>query len=340
MNRTGIDSTLYTQYLLASFGNFTGSRLAEILECSHDAVSDFLRSHSRKPRHLWDRVKRHLPPERRRRGALILDDSVLDKDYSEKIETAARQWSGNAHGVITGIGVVHWLHYDPVEDDYLPVDFRIWDAKRDGKTKNQHAREMFEKALERDFLPEWVLFDGWYTSVALLKLVARAGLWFFGRIKRDRHVSLPGEKGVYQRVDQLTWSKLALMRGQLVWLKAFGWVKVFRIVRPLSGGAEEIQFQITNRLELDDTEEAKIALAYRWKIEQYHRELKQLTGIERCQARKGRAQRNHISYSILAWMHLWEQAKERATTVYQVKERLLADYLKHQLMSPTIVVCP
>ena len=130
------------------------------------------------------------------------------------------------------------------------------------------------------------------------------------------------------------------MRGQLVWLKAFGWVKVFRIVRPLSGGAEEIQFQITNRLELDDTEEAKIALAYRWKIEQYHRELKQLTGIERCQARKGRAQRNHISYSILAWMHLWEQAKERATTVYQVKERLLADYLKHQLMSPTIVVCP
>nr|WP_281181168.1 transposase [Candidatus Arsenophonus triatominarum] len=32
----------------------------------------------------------------------------------------------------------------------------------------------------------------------------------------------------------------------------------------------------------------------RWSVEVYHREVKQNCGIERCQARTSRAQRNHI----------------------------------------------
>ena len=33
----------------------------------------------------------------------------------------------------------------------------------------------------------------------------------------------------------------------------------------------------------------------RWKIEEFHRELKQLTGVEACQCRQARIQRNHIA---------------------------------------------
>lgn len=36
------------------------------------------------------------------------------------------------------------------------------------------------------------------------------------------------------------------------------------------------------------------AYTMRWLVEVYHREVKQTCGIERCQARTGRAQRNHI----------------------------------------------
>jgi hypothetical protein len=36
----------------------------------------------------------------------------------------------------------------------------------------------------------------------------------------------------------------------------------------------------------------------RWKVEEFHRELKQLTGVESCQCRKGRIQRNHIACAI------------------------------------------
>lgn len=339
MKTPQLNPTLYCQYLLASFDNFTGSHLAEILECSHDAVSDFLRGHSLKPRMLWDQVKPHLPLARRRRGALILDDTVLDKRYSKTIEGTRRQWSGNAKKPIVGIGVVHWLHYDPVAEDFLPVDYRLWDEARDGKSKGDHAREMFLKALQRDFCPDWVLFDAAYAEVKLLKVLDQADLWFLCRIKRNRQVSLPGQVGVYQAIETLEWTEETLSTGQLVWLRAFGWVKVFRIVRRFPDGTQEVQFHLTNRLDIRDLDSVEDALASRWKIEQYHRELKQLTGIERCQARKHRAQRNHIACSILTWVQLWKQAHRGAMTRYQVKKRLLWEYLKHQVMTPTVPVC-
>lgn len=40
----------------------------------------------------------------------------------------------------------------------------------------------------------------------------------------------------------------------------------------------------------------------RWSIETFHRKLQQTCGLERCQARTSRAQRNPVLLSILAWM--------------------------------------
>jgi hypothetical protein len=35
------------------------------------------------------------------------DDTIIDKDFSHKIELVRRQYSGNAHGLIKGIGMVN-----------------------------------------------------------------------------------------------------------------------------------------------------------------------------------------------------------------------------------------
>jgi len=43
---------------------------------------------------------------------------------------------------------------------------------------------------------------------------------------------------------------------------------------------------VTNDLTQDATRGAQQACALRWKIEQFHREVKQLTGIERCNAER------------------------------------------------------
>jgi len=69
----------------------------------------------------------------------------------------------------------------------------------------------------------------------------------------------------------------------------------------------------------------------RWKIEEFNRELKQLTGIESCQCRKARIQRNHIACAILVWLRLKDIAYKTGQTIYQIKYRLLSDYLIHVL---------
>jgi hypothetical protein len=74
----------------------------------------------------------------------------------------------------------------------------------------------------------------------------------------------------------------------------------------------------------------------RWKIEEFHRELKQLTGIESCQCRKARIQRNHIACAILVWLRLKDMAYKTGQTIYQIKSRLWSDYLIQQLKRPDI----
>ena len=76
----------------------------------------------------------------------------------------------------------------------------------------------------------------------------------------------------------------------------------------------------------------------RWVIEQLHRELKQLTGIEKCQCRKQRAQRNHIAYCYQTLFSLKVMAKKMKATIYQVKNSLWNDYLRDELRNPRIPI--
>jgi hypothetical protein len=39
-------------------------------------------------------------------GYLVFDDTAIDRDFSQRTELVRRQYSGNAHGLIKGIGVV------------------------------------------------------------------------------------------------------------------------------------------------------------------------------------------------------------------------------------------
>jgi hypothetical protein len=86
----------------------------------------------------------------------------------------------------------------------------------------------------------------------------------------------------------------------------------------------------------DSTHDTQEGCALRWKIEQFHRERKQSTGIEGCQCRLARMQRNHIAGAMLVWVRLKQVAEETASTIYQLKQGLLDEYLCSQLRSPTI----
>ena len=119
-------------------------------------------------------------------------------------------------------------------------------------------------------------------------------------------------------------------------------VKLFRVVL----STQHTDYVVTNDLAQDDTQAVKEICGLRWKIEQFHRETKQLTraeaalsavtGLESCQCRKDRIVRNHIGCAILVWVRLKQVAHRTKQNVYQVKHGMLSDYLRQQLKSPTV----
>ena len=109
-------------------------------------------------------------------------------------------------------------------------------------------------------------------------------------------------------------------------------MKLFRVVV----NTHRTEWIVTNDLSRDSLRAAQKARRLRWKIEELYRESKQLTGIERCQCRSGRIQRNHIACSLLVWSRLKELAYQSGQTVYRIKRGLLHDYLVQQLKNPSV----
>ncbi len=141
----------------------------------------------------------------------------------------------------------------------------------------------------------------------------------------------------YQRVDTLTWSETEKQKGKLVKIKGFPGshkVKLFRVVL----STKRTDYIVTNDMGQDDTQAVQEVCGFRWKVEQFHRETKQLTGLEGCQCRKARIVRNHIACAMLVWVRLQQLANETKQTVYHLKHGLLSDYLHQQLKAPAILM--
>jgi hypothetical protein len=210
-----IDKKTYVEYLLSTPINYTCSNLSVHLEgVSHDVVTDFLAEARFTPRDLWHLVKGEI--NLKSDGFLIVDDSVQDKRYSKFIELVKRQYSGNVHGLLNGIGLVNMVYSEGAEGNFYPIDYRIYAPTQDGKTKNEHFQEMFRRACYDKNLPcRTILFDNWYSSVANLKMIHRAGWTFFTTLKSNRKVSLNKEQG-YINLQDIAWTIDELQTGILV----------------------------------------------------------------------------------------------------------------------------
>ena len=172
-----------------------------------------------------------------------------------------------------------------------------------------------------------------YASADNLKLVHRLGLTFFTTLKSNRMVSLSREEG-YIHLDQIEWTPERLENGMMIKLKEVPFkVRLFKVLATNGN----IDWVITNGPdETLTTQAAQDVSDVRWQVEELHRGLKQLTGTEKCQCRKGRSQRNHIACCYHAWLSLKVKAQECGKTLYQTKHDLLSDYLRAELRQPRI----
>jgi len=326
----------YCQYLVSSQINYTLTNFADhSRKFSHDQLNRLLRDDKLTPRLVWEQTRGQIITSPA--GYLLFDDTVADKNYSRSIELVRRQWSGNTHSVIRGIGIVTCIYVNPVLGKFWLLDYRLFAPSEDGKTKLDHAKEMFDLALYSKQLEfRAVLMDTWYATRQFMLHIERQGKIYYCPVQANRQVDEgDGTLVNYQSVDALEWTEEEKSRVKNVHVKDFPRghrLQLFRLVV----SPDRTDYVVTNDLTQNSTDDTREVCAIRWKIEQLHREAKQVTGLEHCQCRAGRIQRNHIACAMLVWCRFKELAYETGRTVYQIKFGQLSDYLIQQLKTPSV----
>lgn len=344
-----VTSAFYTQHLITSQVNYTCSYAGDrIEEVSGDKIERYLKSAKLTPSMLWEKSKTDIVYSKI--GCIIFDDTVLDHNSSSKIEGVRKQWSGNQHKIIRGIGLVGCVYHNPELDLTWLIDYRIFDPDTDGMKKTEHAMEMFANIIhnkqfkEPNFTFKYTLFDAAYATKKFLALIDNSNNKYLCNMKSNRTCWEYGidysnkDKKLHNKPVQfkdLNWDEKSNQKGKMVRLKDFPsakYVKLFKIIV----STDRTDYIVTNDMTINDPDVIEYVNGMRWNIESFHREIKQTTGIEACECRKNRSQRNHINLALRAWIWLKQEARKQCQTIYQLKQNQLDDYYINTMKNPTL----
>jgi hypothetical protein len=215
-----------------------------------------------KPRTVWNLVKNDLIQHSS--SYIIFDDSVLDKDRSRKISGTLKQYSGNTHGLVVGIGVVNMIYVNPQTMEYTIIDYRIYNPEVDGKDKLQHVIEMIDCAIARRIEFECILVDTWYAKAPIFMHIQSVFKKFVCPIQTNRLVQqnlTDPQPRSHKRVDELTWSQQELKYGKTVTLKGMSIkVQLFKIISIKPPYANSIRILLFTEVNLSTSQPTSLKL--------------------------------------------------------------------------------
>lgn len=330
MNPPKVTDKDYINFIIATPRDVTATEAGRVQPESkdapaHDAFTRLLSRLEPDAETLWTEARTQIDVQT---GILVLDDSTLEKPYSEFNALVYRHWSGKQKEVVNGINLITLLWTNG--ERCVPVDYRVFDKDRDGKTKNDHFAEMLLAAQARGFNPELVCFDSWYGSIENLKLVRSLGWHFLTRLKSNRQIRIN-----QSRLQAVSEAGLCGGDGTICWLKGFGEIKVFR-VRATDDASE---YWATSLSEMTETKRETCALSA-WRIEMYHRALKQQCLIERAHCRRLRPVLNHIGLCIRAFVRLESHCYRERISWIEAKTSIIRDAVRAYLSNPRYLLLP
>ena len=337
LNMTNQMLDIYSDYLICQNKYATATGLSDLLsgEISHDKITKYLNSEDLGSKELWIYVKPKIRKhELKRGGALILDDSIEEKPYTDENEIVAWHHSHAKGRHVKGINILSCLvSYGEV---VLPFGYRIISKdvsfseietrkvkRKSSISKNQYFRNLIQKATENQVLFDHILADNWFGSKENMEFIQSLGKKFIIGIKSNRTVALSGKDkklGKFQPV-----SSLDMQDGESkkVWLKGVPFeIVLIKKVFINENGSIGVLYLASNDIEHDATYLYQI-YQKRWKIEEYHKSIKENASLAKSPTKKMRSQANHIFASIVAFCKLEILKIATATNHFAIKYKLL-----------------
>ena len=245
MNKELLD--LYSDYLMSSFGATTATGLSATLdgEISHDKITRFLSKDAYDSRTLWKLVKPMVREIEQDDGALIFDDTIVEKPHTNENEIVNWHFDHSKNRKVKGINILNCVYHSdgmsvPVACEIVRktiefIDERSGRTKRRSEvTKNELTRAMLRVCAENALKYRWVLMDSWFSSKENMELIKKElKKQFIVALRSNRTVALSREaklRGEFRRIDELELPEDEPARG---WLRGLDFEvllvrKVFR----------------------------------------------------------------------------------------------------------------
>lgn len=333
---------LYSDYLLITDRYATATDLSAILDgrISHDKITRFLNEEEFDSKALWKVVKPKLREIEHDGGAIVFDDTLSEKPYSEESELVSWHWDHSKGRCIKGINILNMLYCTeqvsiPIGYEAIKKDFQVQSGpegkskRKSEQTKNELMRKLLGQAVKNEVVFKWVMADIWYGSAENLNFIKKdCKRDFIVPLKKNRQVALSeGEKnrGQYVSIGSLKLEPGSRLR---VYLKEIDFpVTLIKDVFINGDDSEAIQYLVCS--DLTTTYQQIITLYQRrWKVEEYHRSLKNNTALSKSQTSSCRTQVNHIFASIIAFFKLEVMKQKTKLNHYAMKNSLHLTALK------------
>jgi Transposase DDE domain len=262
----------YVFSLILSEGSFSLEKAARrFVSVSHDVLTRFLVRWLFEEFTDWAKLPKN--------GYIVLDDTVLNKQHSRKIEGVSYQYSSNEKKKLNGLCfiLVLWVS----GNQSFVLDVLIW--KKGGRTKNELVQAALRRYKLAGIQPKKVLFDAWYAASSTLNLLGSWGWTYLARIKsnrlfNDRHLTeyrFFGANGKYGKLKGVGHSVQIVKHGK--------------------------RYLVTNGLSPLFSRSGAKLYKERWVVETVFQDLKKNLNLEKCSSRSLKAQENHIKACLLAY---------------------------------------
>jgi len=328
---------IYSDYLICQNKYATATGLSDLLsgDISHDKITKYLNSEDLGSKELWVYVKPQIRKhELKVGGVLILDDSIEEKPYTDENEIVAWHHSHAKGRHVKGINILSCLvsygevvlpfGYEIIRKDVSFSDIETRKVKRKSSiSKNQHFRSLIQRSIDNKVLFDHVLADNWFGSKENMEFIESLGKKFIIGIKSNRTLALSGEEKKLGKFQQI--SSLGMQDGEAkkVWLKGIAFeVLLIKKVFTNEDGSTGILYLASNDIEHDAAYLYQI-YQKRWRIEEYHKSIKENASLAKSPTKKMRSQANHIFASIVAFCKLEIIKVATATNHFAIKYKLL-----------------
>jgi hypothetical protein len=339
---------LYQNLVISSFGKIEATNFGRLLGkgYSHDRFTKqlLLNGDLESDEKLWKSIKPFLRDyENELSGCIVIDDMLMDKTWTKANDTVCWHYDHVSQKMKKGILMLNF-HYTDDSGISIPLGYEIitktkevWSSqykkniKKSLFTKNEILQDKLGILYYHNEIKfKYVVFDKWFASIKNLVFIdTELEKKFVCPIKSNRKIAITLEeksKGKYVNISNID---IEGGSSRLVYLE--GYEKPLRLIKQVvkDGNDDESNYLylVTNDIDLSFQEILEI-YKKRWKIEEYHKSLKQNLKIEHSPTKVEISQRNHIYLTVLAYIKLEKLRLNHKMNHFAIKEKIYIEALR------------